>query len=66
MKITVNGEAVDVADAETVAELIARYQLPPQSVVVEYNGRPLNRREWPEQPLNHGDRIEFVRIVAGG
>jgi sulfur carrier protein len=66
MKIAVNGEPVDARDAKTVAELIDRYQLPPQSILVEHNGLALHRREWAERRLTEGDRIEFIRVVAGG
>jgi thiamine biosynthesis protein ThiS len=40
--------------------------LPPQSIVVEHNGLAVHRHEWPERPLAEGDRIEFIRVVAGG
>ena len=66
MKVAVNGESVDTREAKTIAELIDRYQLPPQSILVEHNGFALHRREWPERPLAEGDRIEFIRVVAGG
>lgn len=66
MKIAVNGESVDPRDAKTVAELIDRYQLPPQSILVEHNGLALHRHEWAERRLTEGDRIEFIRVVAGG
>lgn len=66
MKIAVNGESVDPRDAQTVAELIDRYQLPPQSILVEHNGLALHRHEWTERRLTEGDRIEFIRVVAGG
>ena len=66
MKIAVNGEFVETRDAKTIAELIDRYQLPPQSILVEHNGLALHRREWPERSLAEGDRIEFIRVVAGG
>ena len=66
MKIAVNGESVDTRDAKTVAELIDRYQLPPQSILVEHNGLALHRHEWAERRLTEGDRIEFIRVVAGG
>ena len=66
MKVAVNGESVDIREAKTIAELIDRYQLPPQSILVEHNGLALHRREWPERPLAEGDRIEFIRVVAGG
>lgn len=66
MKIAVNGEPVDTREAKTIAELIGCYQLPPQSILVEHNGLVVHRREWPERPLAEGDRIEFIRVVAGG
>jgi thiamine biosynthesis protein ThiS len=66
MKISLNGESVDAREAKTIAELIERYELPPQSILVEHNGLALHRHEWPTRPLVEGDRIEFIRVVAGG
>ena len=66
MKIAVNGESVDTREAKTIAELIECYQLPPQSILVEHNGLAVHRHEWSERPLSQGDRIEFIRVVAGG
>lgn len=66
MKILLNGETADARDAKTIAELIERYQLPPQSILVEHNGLALHRREWAERALIEGDRIEFIGVVAGG
>ena len=66
MKISLNGETVDAREAKTIAELIERYQLPRQSILVEQNGLAVHRHEWPERPISEGDRIEFIRVVAGG
>jgi sulfur carrier protein len=66
MKISLNGESVDAREAKTIAELIERYELPPRSILVEHNGLALHRHEWPTRPLAEGDRIEFIRVVAGG
>jgi len=66
MKVSINGDIVDTRDAKTIAELIERYQLPPQSILVEHNGLAVHRHEWSERPLSAGDRIELVRVVAGG
>ena len=51
---------------KTIAELIDRYALPPQSILVEHNGLALHRREWRDRSLAEGDRVEFIRVVAGG
>jgi thiamine biosynthesis protein ThiS len=66
MKISLNGESVDAREAKTISELIKRYELPPQSILVEHNGLALHRHEWSERLLAEGDRVEFVRVVAGG
>ena len=66
MRISVNGEATDAQDAQTVAELIGRYQMAPQTILIEHNGVALHQREWTERELAEGDRIEIIRVVAGG
>lgn len=66
MKITVNGEAREIARAQNVAELIDELGLPAPAILAEHNGLALRRNEWPTRSLTEGDRIELVRIVAGG
>jgi thiamine biosynthesis protein ThiS len=66
MRILVNGEGADVRGAQNVAELIDRYKMPPQAVLVEHNGVALHPREWRERALAEGDRIEIIHVVAGG
>ena len=64
--ISVNGESTETGGAVTIADLIERYQLAPQAVLIEHNGVALHRREWVQKKLSDGDRIEFIRVVAGG
>jgi len=64
--ISVNGEAVDTRNAKTIAELVEYYKLPPQAILVEHNGLAIHRYEWSECLLAEGDRVEFIRVVAGG
>jgi len=66
MKISLNGETLDSREAKTIAELIDCYRLPPQSILVEHNGLAVHRHEWSERLLSEGDRVEFIRVVAGG
>ncbi len=66
MTISLNGETADSREARTIAELVDRYQLPPQSILVEHNGLAVHRYEWAGRSLAEGDRIEFIRVVAGG
>ena len=66
MTVSLNGERADARGAATVADLVERYQLQPQSVLIEHNGLALHRHEWTQRTLAEGDRIEFIRVVAGG
>ena len=66
MKIFLNGEETDCGDGETIAGLIARHQLSPETTLVEQNGVALRRREWAERKLETHDRIEILRVAAGG
>jgi sulfur carrier protein len=66
LSIFVNGRARQVGSAMTLGELAAECQLDPKRLLVEINGQTLLRDEWPGQTLAHGDRVEFIRIVAGG
>jgi len=66
MNVWINGEAADAGDATDVAELAAHYGLHPFTVLIEHNTTALHPREWAGRRLAEGDRIEFVRVVAGG
>lgn len=66
MNVWLNGESADARGAETVAQLAERYGLQPNTVLVEHNGVALHQREWRVCLLREADRIEFVRVVAGG
>lgn len=66
MTITLNGEPREVAAPGSVEDLVAALGLPLNAALVEHNGLALLRREWPVTPVRDGDRIEIIRMVAGG
>jgi len=66
MKLQINGETRDVEGATNVTELVEVLGLPAPTLLVEHNGLALRRDEWPERTLAEGDRIELMRIAAGG
>jgi sulfur carrier protein len=66
MNVWVNGEPAEVHGLTSVAELAEHYRLQPNTVLIEHNRTALHQREWPASKLAEGDRIEFVRVVAGG
>jgi thiamine biosynthesis protein ThiS len=66
MTISLNGKQTEIDGATTIDELVSRFNLPAQGILIEHNGLALHRREWPDKSLAEGDRIEFIRVVAGG
>ncbi len=66
LRVIANGQPIAVAFPCSIEEfLIAQKQLP-RSVVVEHNGEAVAPSEFTSRQLAPGDRLEIVRIVAGG
>jgi thiamine biosynthesis protein ThiS len=65
MKLVLNGKEHEVA-ASQVEELVAELGLPLAAALVEHNGTALLRSEWARTSLQNGDRVEIIRMVAGG
>jgi len=66
MKLILNGDPRDIPGVTTLPELVDSLGLPASALLVEHNGLALLRDEWKERPLADGDRLEFLRITAGG
>lgn len=66
MMVWLNGRATDAGPAGNVAELAEVLGLQPNTILIEHNGTALHQREWRTRELAEGDRLEFVRVVAGG
>lgn len=64
--IIANGRREEVALPCTLAAFLVSRGLPPKSVVVEHNGEAVVPSEFGARTLQANDRIEIVRIVAGG
>ena len=65
--IITNGKEIEVPTLPlTVEQFLISQGLLPRSVVVEYNGNATAPSEFGQISLHDGDRIEIVRIVAGG
>lgn len=65
MKIEINGESRSV-ESRALPALLSELGLAPHALLVEHNGVALRPAEWERCELKEGDRIEFIRIVAGG
>jgi len=66
VRVTANGDPVEVPDGSTVDDLLVTLGLGGRWVLVERNGEPVERRNLSTTTLAEGDRLELVRAVAGG
>ncbi len=64
--VIANGEKKQVALPCSIETFLLSQQLPPRSVVVEHNGEAVAPSEFSSRLLQPNDRLEIVRIVAGG
>ncbi|MCW5555767.1 MAG: sulfur carrier protein ThiS [Verrucomicrobiae bacterium] len=64
--VIANGQPVAADLPCTLEEFLVVQHLLPRSVVVEHNGEAVAPSEFARRILNAGDRLEIVKIVAGG
>ena len=64
--LTANGREVTATLPCTLETFLIAQGLLPRSVVVELNGEAVSPSEFQMRQLNAGDRLEIVKIVAGG
>jgi len=64
--ITANGQAVQTALPCSIEQFLVARNLLPRSVVVEHNGDAVAPSEFTTRQLEANDRLEIVKVVAGG
>jgi thiamine biosynthesis protein ThiS len=64
--IIANGREVKAQFPCSIERFLIQQQLLPRSVVVEHNGEAVAPSQFRQRELGPGDRLEIVRIVAGG
>ncbi len=64
--VMANGQQVATQLPATLEAFLLSQNLLPRSVVVEHNGEAVAPSEFAQREVRPGDRLEIVRIVAGG
>jgi thiamine biosynthesis protein ThiS len=64
--VIANGKKVPAAVPCTLEEFLLAQHLFPRSVVVEHNGEAVAPSEFAGRLVKANDRLEIVKIVAGG
>lgn len=65
-KVIANGEAVEAALPCSIEDFLRGRNVLPRTVVVEHNGEAVAPSEFGRRQVGPGDRLEIVKIVAGG
>jgi sulfur carrier protein len=65
-EVIANGEKIAARLPCSIEEFLIAQKLLPRSVVVEHNGAAVAPSEFFQRQLHAGDRLEIVKIVAGG
>jgi sulfur carrier protein len=66
LRITLNGDAHELAESLTVAALLAQLEIDPRRVAVEHNLIVLKRDRFETTIVRDGDAVEIVNFVGGG
>jgi thiamine biosynthesis protein ThiS len=64
--VVANGKSLTANLPCSIEEFLVAQKLLPRSVVVEHNGNAVAPSEFPNRQLSAGDKLEIVKIVAGG
>jgi thiamine biosynthesis protein ThiS len=64
--VIANGSQIPGVFPCSIEEFLQRQHLLPRSVVVEHNEFAVAPSEFPRRLVYAGDRLEIVRVVAGG
>ena len=64
--VITNGQEIVAELPCSLQEFLLSQNLLPRSVVVEHNGEAVAPSEFATHQLAAGDRLEIVKIVAGG
>jgi len=65
-QVIANGKPVAAELPCSIEQFLLVQKLLPRSVVVEHNGEAVAPSEFSQRRLNAGDKLEIVKIVAGG
>jgi len=66
MKITLNGEACQCEDGQTIQSFIEQQGLSDKRIAVEVNLEIVPRSQFATSRLQDGDRVEIVHAIGGG
>jgi sulfur carrier protein len=64
--VVANGKCEPVNFPCSLAQFLQAHQLDPRQVAVERNGEIVFKSDYSTSMLQDGDRLEIIKVVAGG
>jgi thiamine biosynthesis protein ThiS len=61
-----NGDPYELADSQTISDLLLHLEIDPRRVAVEHNLVVLKRVAFDTTRVQDGDQVEIVNFVGGG
>ena len=65
-RIQLNGRKLELKNKHTILELLKRYKIANKKIVLELNGKILNRNKYKIVYVKNNDKIEIVHFIGGG
>lgn len=66
MNVKLNGKEIEIDTDFTLYQLASERVKNLDVIVIEYNGKILEKDVWNETVLKENDKIEIIRFVGGG
>lgn len=66
MKVTVNGDEIEIKDSASVEDLIIQLSLTKKRLAVEVNQNIISKSRHSETLLSANDTIEIIHAIGGG
>lgn len=66
IKITVNGEILEVENNTSIKDIIELLKVENQSIVAEIDGQVVSKNEFENFKVYENAKIELIRFVGGG
>jgi thiazole synthase len=66
MKITLNGEEIQLDRQVNISKLLERFSLDKRKIAVERNLEIVPQSSFEEVEVNEGDNIEIIHFIGGG
>lgn len=66
LTLSLNGESMQCAPIENVAQLLQQQGYESQKIAVAINGDFVPRSQYENTSVNNGDQIDIIQAVGGG